>query len=515
MIDICYVGNSSIDIINNKNVTKKVFGGSAIYSALASRCITKKSIAIISNVNDELKLLLNNFDIQLIGNVLPEITMFNINEEKGTCDFIKKCKKNISINKSIAIDNLHISFRKGVDIDSIINNPNVKFNNLSVDVMVHSINDFIPYLIKYNDRISTLFCNLKEFKLIRSIVQNIPKIIITNEDKPIILINNADNYFYKIKPIEKVISSTGAGDSFIGGYIGAYSDGKNINECIKTGIKTSYNSLNCFGPVKSICNDNFLIEPLKLPNNIVVIGNSCSGKTTFVDFFKQYFDIYADIDDLKPLLEMFMIDDVSRNNDIIKLKEIETKIKYMKEIYNIYIKKFPNIEHYSIKEGEGHDIIEPILWDIILRKAVMIDKEKNNIIQFSRGKDAKYEKELGNDVYSRSLLEIINSLENKKDLIIINLTSDLDIRKKRNYIRFENGGHFVSDNTMDNIYNQDIFNYKQIDENRGYITLDNNDYPVYTINNNKMLSSVELNQFLMYNMIEIVKYFNNNGGNKK
>lgn len=32
-------------------------------------------------------------------------------------------------------------------------------------------------------------------------------------------------------------------------------------------------------------------------------------------------------------------------------------------------------------------------------------------------------------------------------------------------------------------------------------------YPVYTINNNKMLSSIELSEFLMYNVSEILKYY--------
>ena len=32
-------------------------------------------------------------------------------------------------------------------------------------------------------------------------------------------------------------------------------------------------------------------------------------------------------------------------------------------------------------------------------------------------------------------------------------------------------------------------------------------YPVYTINNNRMLSPIELSEFLMYNVSEILKYY--------
>ena len=63
----------------------------------------------------------------------------------------------------------------------------------------------------------------------------------------------------------------------------------------------------------------FHIEIFKngiLPKNIIVVGNSCAGKTTFIDFFKSFYNIYTDIDDLAPLLEMFMIDDVSNGKNL-------------------------------------------------------------------------------------------------------------------------------------------------------------------------------------------------------
>ena len=55
MIDLCFVGNSSIDLIKNENVNMGTFGGSAIYSSLSCRSISNKSIGIISNVNSDLK----------------------------------------------------------------------------------------------------------------------------------------------------------------------------------------------------------------------------------------------------------------------------------------------------------------------------------------------------------------------------------------------------------------------------------------------------------------------------
>ena len=60
---------------------------------------------------------------------------------------------------------------------------------------------------------------------------------------------------------------------------------------------------------------------------------------------------------------------------------------------------------------------------------------------------------------------------------------------------------------MDNVYKDDIFQYEHIGDSKGVINLSGVNYPVYTINNNKMLSPIELSEFLMYNVSEILKYY--------
>lgn len=306
----------------------------------------------------------------------------------------------------------------------------------------------------------------------------------------------------------------GVGDSFIGGYLVKEIEHKSFDECVIEGIKNSVASIESFGPLKADFPIKVVNSKMKrIPNNIIVIGNSCAGKTTFINFLKKIYNIYVDIDDLPPLLEMFELDDISAKgnlNDLIKIKE---KLVYMKDICDQYIQEFPNINHYSVKakQGNGHDIIRPVLWNMILERAVMHSNEQNNIIQFSRGKDIAYENKFGSNVYERSLQSIINILKNKDDSIIVNLNSDLKIRKSRNYLRYKNGGHFVSEKTMDEVYNDDIFKCEHIDEKRGFILLNGISYPVYTIFNNKTLSQVELNQFMMYNLNEIINYFNELG----
>ena len=120
----------------------------------------------------------------------------------------------------------------------------------------------------------------------------------------------------------------------------------------------------------------------------------------------------------------------------------------------------------------------------------------------------------GEKVYERSLQAVVRNLPNNDKTIIINLSSDLNIRKERNHKRLQSGGHFVSEDTMNQIYSQDLFNYEHIDENKGFIYIDNIKYPVYTVFNNKMLSKVELDDFLLYNLNEIINYFNMFRGRK-
>ncbi|MEG2232980.1 MAG: PfkB family carbohydrate kinase, partial [Bacilli bacterium] len=484
MIDLCFAGNSSIDFINNEIYC---LGGSAIYSSLSARTSTKKNISVISNVNDEIFNVLKNRKINLIGNVVEDITQFNIDEINGTCQGANYNSEDILINEKLNINHLHISFRKGVNIENILDNKLISYKTLSIDVMIHSVNEYIKYIQKYKNKINIIFCNSTEFNIIKEYIDDIPIKVITNEDKPIIVLNQNTNLSFNANFVNSPTSTTGAGDSFIGGVLTGYIENDNLNDMINRGIYNSSESIKNFGPLINKKSVIKLQNVNKLPENIIVIGNSCAGKTTFIDFLKNYYGFYEDIDDLEPLLEMFLIDDISYEKNIEKFKMLKSKITFMNDIFELYLNDFENIDHYTkiASDNNGHDIIKPILWDMILQKSISKYKKQNNIIQFSRGNDKDYEFEFGNNVYERSLKVIKNELPNFENSIIINLKSDINIRKERNINRYKNGGHFVSEKTMEEVYGKDIFKYEILDDNKGYIIIDNIKIPVYTINNNK------------------------------
>lgn len=296
----------------------------------------------------------------------------------------------------------------------------------------------------------------------------------------------------------------------VGGFLSKYIINQDIDESISQGTYNASKSIENIGSLLSIesCIDKTTKSTL-LPNNIIVIGNSCAGKTTFIDYFKKYYNIYSDIDDLEPLLEAFMLDDLLYQNKIEEFKKIKNELKYVNKIWEEYNDNINSINHYTkpANLGNGHDIIRPILWDYIIQMAI-VNPETHNIIQFSRGKDELYESQFSQNAYFRSIKNFIDNSENNSNSIIVNLVSSLKIRKNRNRIRFENGGHYVSDDTMDNVYSKDIFEYTKTGKNFGYLLVDGRTIPVYTIVNDKTLSEIELNKFLEYNVNKVIEYYN-------
>lgn len=510
MIDLCYVGNSSNDKIIINNEVYNTLGGSCIYSSLSSRTSFDGRIAIISKVNKDTNLLLKEKQIEFYGTIVDRMTEFMIDESKSTCVSQFYSTEEIKLEEKIDVNHLHISLRKGVDIKNILENDLLSYKHLSIDVMIHSVLDFIPIIEKYASKIEILFCNISEYNIIKKHIKDIPLVIVTNEAKPVLAITPTNTISYNVPCRNNIKSTTGAGDSFTGGFLSKYLINQDIDESVSQGIYNSGKSIENVGPLsyKYLC-VNEIIKSYKLPNNMIVIGNSCAGKTTFIEYYKNLYDIYLGIDDLEPLIETFMLDDLLYQNKIEKFKKIKNKLKYANGIWEEYNDNINSINHYTkpAKIGDGHDIIRPILWDYIIKYSV-INSEKHNIIQFSRGCDKLYDLEFSENAYFRSIKGFINKLQNNDNCIIINLVSDLEIRKDRNRIRFENGGHYVSDETMNNVYSKDIFEYTKIGDNFGYLIVHDKIIPVYTIVNNKTLNEFEMNEFLEYNVNEVIKYYN-------
>jgi predicted ABC-type ATPase len=248
------------------------------------------------------------------------------------------------------------------------------------------------------------------------------------------------------------------------------------------------------------------------PKIVIVIGSSCAGKSTFVKYYNKYFNnTYNEIDDYWALQEIFEMDDSLWKGNFQEFILYKNKLKYCFEIWETYInaiEKGKDVKQYLCTKyaiGGGHNIIKPLLWNKILKFSLRdIKKNEFYIIQFSRGEDFSQNKIMSSNAYDESLQIIVNSFDSVENILIVNIVAGFNLRKKRNTNRYLNGGHYVSEETMSNVYKNNIFLFNKTLENWGYKIINNFKIPVYQIINNKDLKEINKNSYFLNHIIKIV-----------
>lgn len=427
--NIVFVGNTSIDkkkCVNNKYV--EVIGGSA-YNTF---CATLKNKYNLNNKIFSNTFGLNELDEININKLENKMNVFNIDEINNTC--LSEINSKISLNKGFACNHLHISFRKGVDVESFLSGK-IKFNTLSIDVMIYSIDNYIKIINKYVGMIDFVFCNRKEYDKLKNIkIKGI--FIVTNEDKPIALYYNGKTEFYYVPPLNNkcIKSTTGAGDSFIGGFLSKYLISKDILQSVTDGIACSQLCL------KSYTNKVFykkqpkkLKNVFKFPTYIIVIGPSCAGKSTVIKKFTNKYEFYSHCDDLTVLKERVALDEGTLDINLSQYYSINESSD----------KKTVKLSENSFK------IVDDSLWNEVVKK--LLDKCRSySIIEFSRGIFSRDKKERS-EVYTPYIKMIQDSLINENHVIFF-IDASYKKRLKRNENRANSGGHKVEAETFRTIY---------------------------------------------------------------
>lgn len=518
--DLVYIGNISRD----KHIdTSEYWGGNAFHSAIASALFEEKKIGIISGIGKD-------FDEE----ILKTLDIININgkTKQENCNVFLTDSENSSfkligesylpypsVSERIFSQHLHISLRKGVPVEDILNNPMIRYDSLSVDVIYTSIDYALDMICHFNERISLIFCNFKEYVKIKD---HIPSVlaIVTNEYRPVSLWKNGIFQQMFIVPFcDKVIRADGTGDNFIGGFLSVPRK-KDLHDNIMRGIAMSWSAVTCKKRYELTHQELALalkeVEKIniksikKMPKHVIVIGNPCSGKTAFTDYIIDYFsNYYTSIDDYGALCDVFALDDCIRStsNILATLDEFRLKRK-AQTVVNDYLNSYHSSESalslYTIPNSNGgHDILRPELWDIILEESLLgLSDNKNYIFQLSRGTDQQYMcyKSISKQqVYDDALLMIIRKLKCRaNEILIVNLTADYEIRILRNRHRALCGGHYVSDIAMKNIYAEDVFAQK-CSNKTGILTIDTFSIPYITVDN-----SLEVNN-ICKNFFEIIQ----------
>jgi ribokinase len=74
--------------------------------------------------------------------------------------------------------------------------------------------------------------------------------------------DGAETFFMPGKKVVAV-DSTGAGDAFASGFLGAYLKEKNLEECLEWGITNSSHEVQFYGSIKGLLNEEAILEKLK------------------------------------------------------------------------------------------------------------------------------------------------------------------------------------------------------------------------------------------------------------
>lgn len=252
------------------------------------------------------------------------------------------------------------------------------------------------------------------------------------------------------------------------------------------------------------------------PYIIFTIGNPCSGKSSFSNVITTKTN-YIKVDDLDPLQEIFKGDSILvKNNLKFSEKELlwnnfKDNLKFTNSLWDINLKEEPCNIYSKPSETGGYNILDPLVWDLILKfRAENITSEENYIFEFSRGLDKKYLKmhDISTEqVYIKAFSEIISNIKsNNTNFLIINFESNFEDRQIRNKIRFEEGGHYISDKGMNEIYKNDIFKYTS--ETYDYLEVDSLKVPVVSVHV-PHLDKEHRDSFFLDVYEQSLDYFNN------
>lgn len=281
MNDLLFIGNISFDKITNLNGQfKKVVGGSAFNSAYCARQVSEIKIGVYSVVGNDFPLrILQKNQINFEGlQIIEEPSNTFLIDEKAETVLFEKDPLVLNLIQKIETKHLHVSCRKG--INNCLNYlKNISHTSSSIDVYYTSLEEKFEDIISCISSTEILFLNKMEYEMLSKMLGSqlnilFPQLLIikTEDEKGIeIMKNNHQKHFGAIRREENVVSSTGAGDSFIGGFLGAYCSAQPISSCLAFGIASATLSIQGFGvdhSVNSSSNVKKLHEELMTKNVI-------------------------------------------------------------------------------------------------------------------------------------------------------------------------------------------------------------------------------------------------------
>ncbi len=264
---------------------------------------------------------------------------------------------------------------------------------------------------------------------------------------------------------------------------------------------------------------------MNIPNLLICLGPSLSGKTTLIKAWQNAFPEYEHVDDRPVVMEYLSLDALVHEATspvqlIEELKKFGQTSRYLTDLSEKYISeinkknKIPKPRYciQTIDYGQGekrpaldYQIGHPSVWDDILtRLGRSLRADRKYILEFARGHRDVYLTEHNlrpKDVYPKALTCLMSAMPDrlKQSSAIVHLTCNFDERFKRNDIRRKTTGQELPDSVLCDVFKNDVF---ETTENRSCnaITLtetlvDKKSIPTVSIRNDREISADERKEY--------------------
>jgi len=250
------------------------------------------------------------------------------------------------------------------------------------------------------------------------------------------------------------------------------------------------------------------------PYFIFITGCAAAGKTTLAQKICKTLPIFNFSTDMFALKEVFLINDFLEDCIIKKKSDKEIKSSFLHITGSCFYwkdmleKKIEELRTGNLTiealdtvktEDGGHRIRRPYLWDEVLyRSCTICNKDECYVFEFARGADLSYLEKYNigaSQVYHRCFSIIRNSNRNVTagNSMIINIVTERRERQERNRLRRIRGDHFVSQQTMEEVYKDDIFSFEAAPEVGSFSGFLSHKFPIPVISIDNTPRSPDLN----------------------
>jgi len=257
--DILFIGNISFDKITSRSgISRCVIGGGAYNSAYCASLVSNLKIKVFSVVGKDFPISIikdRGIDVSGIHIVEEHSNTFIINEQSGDIFFENNQPLEFHLNNKEHAKHVHISCRKGIRYPYLCLK-NTIYHSSSTDVISSSLKEKIDEIKKCLKAINMLFLNNYEYDMLNKCLDIetahlFPKVIIfiTKGKGGVTVKKHKKEISFPGINIKKedIVSTTGSGDAFIGGFLGSYYSSRPFCESLAIGVSIATLSIQDFG----------------------------------------------------------------------------------------------------------------------------------------------------------------------------------------------------------------------------------------------------------------------------